>query len=85
VSSGAEGSVNVSAGRYDSDPSFEPQPEPEFSFEIELISGEEGRELRLDQARAIRELLLWSQSRRARSYGSSRRKSPDPEVKRDVI
>jgi hypothetical protein len=77
--------VNVSAGRYDSDPSFEPQPEPEFSFEIELISGEEGRELRLDQARAIRELLLWSQSRRARSYGSSRRKSPDPEVKRDVI
>jgi hypothetical protein len=78
--------VSVSGGRYDSDRSFEPQPEPEFSFEIELISGEEGRELRLEQARAIRELLLWSRAKHAaRSQESSRRKSPDPEVKRDVI
>jgi hypothetical protein len=42
-----------SAGRSDSDRSLEPQSEPEFSFEIELISGGEGRELRLEQARAI--------------------------------
>lgn len=71
--------MSVSGGRYDSDRSFEPHPEPEFTFEIELISGEEGRELRLEQARAIRELLLWSRSRRAaRSHGgSSGQKSSD--------
>ncbi|MBA2272783.1 MAG: hypothetical protein H0W21_02605 [Actinobacteria bacterium] len=41
----------------------EPQPGPEFTFELIEISGEEGRELRLEQARAIRDLLLWARFR----------------------
>lgn len=57
--------MSVSAGRYDPDRSFEPSSEPGFTFEIEVISGEEGRELRLEQARAIREFLLWLRCERA--------------------
>jgi hypothetical protein len=56
--------MNVSASRYDRDRSFEPQPGPEFVFEIEVLTGEEGGQLRLEQARAIRDLLLWVRSRR---------------------
>ncbi len=32
-------------------------PEPTFSFEIVVVSGDEAKELRLAQARAIRQLL----------------------------
>jgi hypothetical protein len=32
---------------------------PRLEFEVEVLRGEEGRKLRLEQARAIRNLLLW--------------------------
>lgn len=54
----------VSASGYDDSRSFQPQPGPEFVFEIEVLTGEEGRQLRLEQARAIRDLLLWVRSQR---------------------
>lgn len=38
--------------------------EIEFMFELEVLSGEEGRQLRLEQARAIRDLLLWVRKQR---------------------
>lgn len=43
---------------------FEPVDEPSFSFEVVLVSGEEGAELRAAQARAIKELLEWLGTRR---------------------
>lgn len=53
--------MSVTPGRYARpDRSFQPQPPPEFTFEIEVVTGEEGRELRLEQARAIRALLQWA-------------------------
>lgn len=36
-----------------------------FDFEVEVIGGEEGRQLRLEQARAIREILMWLHENRA--------------------
>ena len=33
------------------------RPAPECVFEIDVVSGEEGRGLRIEQARAIREVL----------------------------
>lgn len=59
----------VSAAGYDEDRSFEPQPGPEFVFEIEVLTGEEGRQLRMEQARAIRDLLLWVRSQRRSGRG----------------
>lgn len=56
--------MNVSASRYGRDRSFEANPPPEFVFEIEVLTGEEGGQLRLEQARAIRDLLLWVRSQR---------------------
>jgi hypothetical protein len=46
---------------------FEPKAEPEFVFEIESVSGPEGEELELEQARAIRDFLLWLKDQRTRS------------------
>jgi hypothetical protein len=34
------------------------RPRPRFKFEVEVLRGEEGQELRLEQARAIRDLLM---------------------------
>jgi hypothetical protein len=36
-----------------------------FSFEIRVVSGEEGRYLRLEQAQAIRALLFWMREQRS--------------------
>ena len=41
------------------------RPPIRFEFEVKVVSGEEGRELRLEQARAIRELLMWFHEQRA--------------------
>lgn len=35
-----------------------------FTFRVKVVSGEEGERLALEQARAIRELLLWVRSQR---------------------
>jgi hypothetical protein len=35
-----------------------------FNFEIEVVTGEEGKRLRLEQARAIREFLKWLREHR---------------------
>lgn len=42
-----------------------------FEWQIEILTGEEGAELRLEQARAIRDLLLWVKRHR--------QKGPDPD------
>jgi hypothetical protein len=50
--------------RYRPEP-FEPLPDPTFSIEVLVLGGEEGKELRAAQARAIKELLTWlSQTKR---------------------
>jgi hypothetical protein len=62
--------VSVTTTRYaPRNRSFETQPPPEFHFEVVVVSGEEGRELRLEQARAIRALLLWAKSQGKESGG----------------
>ena len=48
---------------------FEPAGEPTFSFEVHLVADEEGAELRATQARAIKELLAWARTERARRAG----------------
>jgi hypothetical protein len=48
-----------SASRYHRGPGRRPDPDPEFVFEVEVVSGEEGRRLRMGQAEAIRDLLVW--------------------------
>lgn len=35
-----------------------------FSLEIEVVTGEEGKRLRLEQARAVREFLKWLREHR---------------------
>jgi hypothetical protein len=35
-----------------------------FTFEIETVRGEESRHLRKEQARAIRDLLMWVREQR---------------------
>lgn len=40
-----------------------------FEFEVEIVSGEEGQELSLKQARAIRHILTWVQQNRAAISG----------------
>lgn len=35
-----------------------------FRFEIEVVGGEEGRQLRLEQARATQDLLSWVRDQR---------------------
>jgi hypothetical protein len=59
----------VSASGYHENRKFEPQPGPEFVFEIEVLTGKEGRQLRMEQARAIRDLLLWVRSQRRPGRG----------------
>lgn len=65
-------SLGVTPSRDDLGRSFKRPPGPGFSFEIEGISGEEGRALALEQARAIRELLLWVREQRTRNEKSRR-------------
>jgi hypothetical protein len=40
------------------------RPRPRFQFEVEILRDDEGRELRLEQARAIKDLLMWLQTQR---------------------
>lgn len=35
-----------------------------FEFEVEVVGGEEGHEVRLEQARAIRDLFMWLHTHR---------------------
>lgn len=42
-------------------------------FEVEVIKGEEGKHLALEQARAIAQLLLWVRSQR-RSHPGQKQK-----------
>ena len=65
--------MSVTPPRYDPDGSFERRPGPGFTFEIEVIRGEEGKHLALQQARAIAQLLLWVRSQR-RSHSGQRAK-----------
>jgi len=44
-----------------------------FSFEIDVVSGEEGRLLRLEQAHAIKIFLAWLREHRQGSGGNPRR------------
>ncbi|MCA1701760.1 MAG: hypothetical protein LC808_00195 [Actinobacteria bacterium] len=64
--------MGVTPSRYDPGRSFEPRPGPGFTFEIEVVSGEEGREVALEQARAVRELLLWVREQRTQNKKSHR-------------
>ncbi len=48
---------------------LEADSEPVLTFEIRLVSGEEGRALRMAQAEAIREILVWLRSERAGQPG----------------
>jgi hypothetical protein len=52
---------------------FEPAEEPSVDFEVVLVSGEEGAELRAVQAQAIKEVLTWLQSERRRRPGGGTR------------
>lgn len=38
-----------------------------FEFEVEVVGGEEGQELRLQQARALKDILMWLRQHPARS------------------
>ncbi|MHB1738605.1 MAG: hypothetical protein ACYCXA_03820 [Actinomycetes bacterium] len=55
-------------GRYGLAP-FAPAGALTFSFEVHLVAGEEGAELRVTQARAIKELLAWARTERAGRAG----------------
>jgi len=59
--------------RYPPDP-FAPMPGPTVSFEVVAVDGEEGRELRAAQTRAIRDLLMWvhTEPRRRTARGERR-------------
>lgn len=50
---------------------FEAKEEPEFVFEIEAVSGPEGQELELVQARAIRDFLLWMKQQKEESWNGA--------------
>lgn len=65
--------MSVTPSRYDSSGNFERRPGPEFMFEVEVIDGEEGKHLALEQARAIAQLLLWVRSQR-RSHPGQKQK-----------
>jgi hypothetical protein len=61
----AHDSARDSEERYPRSP-FEPANRPAFRFEVVVVSGEEGAELRVEQARAIKELLEWLAIKRPR-------------------
>jgi hypothetical protein len=48
---------------------FATMPGPTVSFEVVAVDGEEGRELRAAQIRAIRDLLMWVHTERQRRIG----------------
>jgi len=54
--------------------------EVQFEFEILTVGGQEGRLLRLEQARAIRELLMWSREHRLRTNNELDRDTPPEQV-----
>lgn len=58
---------NDTSPQYASTQPLEADSEPVLTFEIRLVSGEEGRALRMAQAEAIKEILLWLRSKRVRS------------------
>jgi hypothetical protein len=49
----------------------EPASEPTISFEVLVAGGEEGAELRVAQARAIKELLEWMATKRRQQRTST--------------
>ena len=51
-------------------PPCEPASEPTITFEVLVVGGEEGAELRVAQARAIKEILEWLATKR-REHGPS--------------
>lgn len=51
-------------------PPCEPASEPTISFEVLVVGGEEGAELRVAQARSIKEILEWLATKR-REHGTS--------------
>jgi hypothetical protein len=52
-------------------PPCEPASEPTISFEVLVAGGEEGAELRVAQARAIKELLEWMATKRRQQRTST--------------
>lgn len=54
--------------------------EVQFEWEIVTVGGEEGRLLRLEQARAIRELLMQSRELRLRTSNELDRKAPPEQL-----
>ena len=57
------------------------RPPPRFRFEVEVLRGDDRRELRLEQARAIRDLLMWLHTHRGRlSSEPNRRAVTDHDV-----
>jgi hypothetical protein len=55
-----------------SSPSFQPADDPEVVFNVRVVEGEEGRELRAAQLRAMKDILIWVQTERRRRAGSGR-------------
>ena len=45
---------------------YEPGPPPTFSYDVVVVTGEKGAELRAAQARATKELLSWLHEHRHR-------------------
>lgn len=70
---------DVSGPDYDADWSYELPGGPRFTFRIKTVSGEEGEALAMEQARAVRELLLWVRSQR-RTNGDGSEKSQEGEA-----
>lgn len=72
--------MSVSGGRYDAGRGRGARP-PESVFVIKTVSGEEGVQLELQQARALRAVLMWlAERRRARpggALGSVQRRSEE--------
>ncbi len=59
----------VSAAGYDA-ARFEPKAAPDFIYEIEVLSGAEGKEIDIEQARAIRDFLLSVRAKRLKEVRS---------------
>jgi hypothetical protein len=80
---GSPDSGDDSASRYHRGRGRPPDPVPELVFEIEIVSGEEGRRLRMAQAEAIRDLLVWIREEylagnASRQGGTARTKGAQP-------
>ena len=61
------------------------RPRPRFEFEVEVLRGEEGQELRLEQGRVIEDLLMWVQTHRSHpSTELNRRDVTRPDCRLDL-